>query len=113
PLFIKLSHRIGFLDRPHTYKTHQEPVALLGGAGIYVAFTCTLFSVLRFPQPEQYLDVFAIAGGGLVVLILGLVAGYRPLWAVGKRGVLLLVTLLLSRFGVRINLTGLWAVDLG
>jgi len=32
PLFIKLSHRIGFLDRPHTYKTHQEPVALLGGA---------------------------------------------------------------------------------
>jgi UDP-GlcNAc:undecaprenyl-phosphate GlcNAc-1-phosphate transferase len=32
---------------------------------------------------------------------------------VGKLGVLLLVTLLLSRFGVRINLTGLWAVDLG
>lgn len=113
PLFIKLSHRIGFLDRPHTYKTHQEPVALLGGAGIYVAFTCTLFSVLRFPQPGQYLDVFAIAGGGLVVLLLGIVDGFRPLWAVGKLGVLLLVTLLLSRFGVRINLTGLWAVDLG
>lgn len=112
PLCIKLSHRIGFLDRPHTYKTHQEPVALLGGVGIYIAFAVTLFSVLRFPQPAQYTDIFAIAGGGLLVLILGLVDGFRPLWAVGKLGVLLVVTLLLSRFGVRINLTGLWVVDL-
>lgn len=112
PLFIKLSHRIGFLDRPHTYKTHQAPVALLGGAGIYVAFTVTLFSVLRFPQPTQYMDIFAIAGGGLLVLLLGIVDGFRPLWAVGKLGVLLVVTLLLSRFGVRINLTGIWAADL-
>jgi len=113
PLFIKLSHRIGFLDRPHTYKTHQQPVALLGGAGIYVAFTCTLFSVLRFPQPSQYTDVFAIAVGGLFVLVLGIVDGFRPLWAVGKLGVLLGVTFLLSHFGVRINLTGIWAADVG
>ncbi len=112
PLFIKLSHRIGFLDRPHTYKTHQEPVALLGGAGIYLAFTITLFSVLRFPQPSQYMDIFAIAAGGLIVHVMGLVDGFRPLWAVGKLGVLLLVTLLLSRFGVHINLTGMWTVDL-
>ena len=112
PLFIRLSHRIGFLDRPHTYKTHQEPVALLGGAGIYLAFTVTLFSVLRFPDPGQYLDLFAIAGGGFLVLVLGIVDGFRPLWAVGKLGVIFLVTLLLSHFGVRINLTGLWAVDL-
>src|SRR5580765_3545954 len=103
PVFIKLSHRVGFLDRPHTYKTHQAPVALLGGVGIYVAFTATLFSVLRFPQPAQYMDIFAIAGGGLLVLILGIVDGIRPLWAVGKLGILLLVTLLLSRFGVRIS----------
>jgi UDP-GlcNAc:undecaprenyl-phosphate GlcNAc-1-phosphate transferase len=113
PLFIKLSHRIGFLDRPHTYKTHQQPVALLGGAGIYLAFTCTLFSVLRFPQPSQYMDIFAIAVGGLFVLILGIVDGFRPLWAVGKLGVLLGVTFLLSHFGVRISLTGIWAADVG
>ena len=112
PLFIKLSHRIGYLDRPHTYKTHQQPVALLGGVGIYLAFTITLFSVLRFPQPSQYTDIFAIAGGGLLVLVLGIIDGYRPLWAVGKLGVLLIVTLLLSRFGVRISLTGILAVDL-
>jgi len=112
PLFIKLSHRIGYLDRPHTYKTHQQPVALLGGVGIYLAFTITLFSVLRFPQPSQYMDIFAIAGGGLLVLVLGIIDGYRPLWAVGKLGVLLVVTLLLSQFGVRISLSGILVVDL-
>lgn len=113
PLIIRLSHKIGALDRPHTYKTHQEPVALLGGVGIYIAFTITLFSVLRFPQPAQYMDIFAIVAGGFLVVVLGVVDGFRPLWAVGKLGVLLLVTLLLSRFGIRIMLTGIQAVDVG
>jgi UDP-GlcNAc:undecaprenyl-phosphate GlcNAc-1-phosphate transferase len=113
PLFIRLSHRIGAVDRPHTYKTHREPVALLGGVGIYLAFTLTLFSVLRFPNPSQYVDIFAIAGGGFLVLLLGIVDGFRPIWAVGKLGVLLAVTFLLSHFGVRINVTGIWAADVG
>jgi UDP-GlcNAc:undecaprenyl-phosphate GlcNAc-1-phosphate transferase len=112
PLIIRLSHRVGALDRPHTYKTHQEPVALLGGVGIYIAFMITLISVLRFPNPSEYTDIFAIVAGGLLVLILGVVDGFRPIWAVAKLGVLLGVTLLLSRFGVRINLTGIWAADL-
>jgi UDP-GlcNAc:undecaprenyl-phosphate GlcNAc-1-phosphate transferase len=112
PLIIRLSLRVGAMDRPHTYKTHQEPVALLGGVGIYIAFTITLFSVLRFPQPSQFMDIFAIAGGGFLVLALGIIDGFRPLWAVGKLSVLLGVTLLLSRFGVRISLTGIWAADL-
>ena len=113
PLIIRLSHRVGALDRPHTYKTHQEPVALLGGVGIYLAFTATLFTVLRFPQPEQFMDIFAIVAGGFLVLMLGVIDGFKPIWAVAKLGVLLGVTLLLSRFGVRINLTGIWGLDLG
>lgn len=112
PLVIRLSHRVGALDRPHTYKIHQQPVALLGGVGIYVAFMGTLFSVLRFPHPEQFTDIFAIVVGGFLVLLLGVLDGFRPIWAVAKLGILLLVTLLLSRFGVRISLTGIWAVDL-
>src|SRR5262249_55501426 len=112
PLVIKLSHRVGALDRPHTYKTHQQPVALLGGVGIYIVFMIALFSVLRFPNPGQFMDIFAIIAGGGLVLVLGVLDGFRPIWAVGKLGVLLLVTMLLSRFGVRINLTGIWALDL-
>jgi UDP-GlcNAc:undecaprenyl-phosphate/decaprenyl-phosphate GlcNAc-1-phosphate transferase len=113
PLVIRLSHKVGALDRPHTYKTHIEPVALLGGVGIYIAFTLSLFTVLRFPNPAQYTDIFAIVGGGLLVLILGVVDGFKPIWAVAKLGILLLVTILLAKFGIRIMLTGIWAVDLG
>jgi len=112
PLVIRLSHRVGALDRPHTYKIHLEPTALLGGIAVYVAFAVALFSILRFPNYSDHQDVFAIVGGGLAVLALGVVDGFRPLWAVGKLAVLLLVTLLLARFGVRISLTGLWAADL-
>jgi UDP-GlcNAc:undecaprenyl-phosphate GlcNAc-1-phosphate transferase len=112
PLVIRLSQRVGALDHPHTYKTHQEPVALLGGVGIYIAFMITLFSVLRFPNPSEFTDIFAIIAGGFVVLVLGVVDGFRPIWAVAKLGVLLLVTLMLSRFGVRITLTGIWGADL-
>src|SRR5439155_9537888 len=64
------------------------------------------------PHPSEYMDIFAIVAGGFLVVVLGVVDGFRPIWAVGKLGVLVLVTLLLSRFGVRINLTGIWAVDL-
>jgi len=112
PLIIRLSHKVGALDRPHTYKTHQEPVALLGGVGIYIAFAATVFTVLRFPEPAQFMDIFAIVAGGFLVLILGVVDGFKPIWAVAKLGVLLIVTMLLSRFGVRITLTGIWGVDL-
>src|SRR5437867_2650331 len=107
PLVIRLSHRIGAVDRPHTYKIHQEPTALLGGVAVYIAFAVAIFSILRFTSYEQEQDVFAIVGCGGAVLVLGIIDGIRPLWAVGKLGVLLLVTLILARFGVRIMLTGI------
>jgi UDP-GlcNAc:undecaprenyl-phosphate GlcNAc-1-phosphate transferase len=112
PLIIRLSHRVGALDRPHTYKTHQEPVALLGGVGIYLAFMITLISVLRFPDPGQYTDIFAIVVGRLPGADPGRPRRLPPHLGGGEARGPSRVTLLLSRFGVRINLTGIWAVDL-
>jgi UDP-GlcNAc:undecaprenyl-phosphate GlcNAc-1-phosphate transferase len=112
PLVIRLCHRIGALDRPHTYKTHREPVAILGGVAVFLAFAVAIFSILRFPDWRAHGPVFAILGGGFVVLLLGVVDGFRPLSAVLKLGVLLAVTWGLSEFGVRISLTGIPWVDL-
>jgi len=50
PLVIRLSHRVGALDRPHTYKIHKEPTAVLGGVAVYVSFAVALFSILRLPN---------------------------------------------------------------
>lgn len=111
PLVIRLSRRLGALDRPHTYKIHTEPVPLLGGVAVFLAFAGALFSILRFTSFRENLDIFAILGGGLIVLILGVIDGFRPLWAVAKLAVLLGVTLLLSRFGVHLSLFGIWGLD--
>ncbi len=112
PLLVLLSHRVGALDRPHTYKTHVDPVALLGGVAVFLGFAVSLFSILRFPNWTEHRDVFAIIGGGFVVLVLGLIDGFRPLWAPAKLAVLLAVTWGLSRFGVQIQLTGIPGADL-
>ena len=106
PLVIRLCHRVGALDRPHTYKIHSEPVAILGGVAVYLAFAAAIFSLLRFPGFMDFKDILGIVIGGLVVAGLGVVDSFRPLWAPAKLLVLLGVTLLLSQFGVRINLTG-------
>jgi UDP-GlcNAc:undecaprenyl-phosphate GlcNAc-1-phosphate transferase len=111
PLVIRLCHRVGALDRPHTYKIHAEPVAILGGVAVLLAFAVALFSLARFPDFLQFRDIFGIVLGGLVVCALGVVDSLRPLWAPAKLLVLLGVTLILSQFGVRINLTGIPWVD--
>jgi len=108
---IRFCHRIGALDRPHTYKTHREPVAILGGVAVFFAFAVAIFSILRFPDWQAHSAVFAILGGGFVVLLLGIIDGFRPLNAVLKLAVLLAVTWGLAQFGVRIQLTGVPWVD--
>jgi UDP-GlcNAc:undecaprenyl-phosphate GlcNAc-1-phosphate transferase len=113
PLVIRLCHRVGALDRPHTYKIHAEPVAILGGVAVFLAFAVALFSLARFPDFLQLRDIFGIVLGGLVVCALGVVDSLRPLWAPAKLLVLLGVTLILSQFGVRINLTGIPWIDVG
>ena len=112
PLVIRLCHRVGALDRPGGYKIHKEPVAILGGVAVALAVAVALFSILRFTSIEANQDVFSILLGGFVILIVGCIDDFKPLWAVAKLGVLLIVTMLLSRFGVRILLTGEPLVDL-
>lgn len=112
PLAIHLCRRFGILDRPHGHKTHEQPTPILGGPAVYVAFAAGLFSILRFPDYAAHTDILAIVLGGLGVMSLGLVDSFRPLWAPAKLAVLVLATLLLARFGVRITLTGIPGTDL-
>ncbi len=36
PLVIHLAHKIGAVDKPHSYKIHQLPVPFLGGVDHYI-----------------------------------------------------------------------------
>lgn len=113
PIVIRLALRFGAVDRPHTYKIHQQPVPFLGGAVIYVAFAIALFSILRFTGFSENRPIFAIIFGGFLVILLGGIDDFKPISAVIKLVVLFAVTWFLSRFGVQISLVGNFWLDLG
>jgi len=104
PVLIHLAHRIGAVDRPHSYKIHQQPVPFLGGLAIFLSFSIALFSILRFTSFEENRAVFAIIFGAFLVIVLGCLDDFRPISAVIKLVILFGVTWLLSRYGVRITL---------
>ncbi len=105
PLVIRLAFRIRAVDRPHSYKIHRSPVPFLGGVAIYAAFATGLFTLFRFPDLRSKIEVFGILGGGLFVLVLGLIDGYRPISAVYKLLLIIGVTALLSNEPFNIHLT--------
>jgi UDP-GlcNAc:undecaprenyl-phosphate/decaprenyl-phosphate GlcNAc-1-phosphate transferase len=104
PLVIHLAHRIGAVDRPHSYKIHQQPVPFLGGVAIYLAFSIALFSILRFTGFGENKAIFSIIFGGFLVILLGCIDDFKPISAVIKLVILFVATWLLSRFGVRITM---------
>ena len=104
PVVIRLCHGVGAVDRPHTYKSHNQPMPFLGGLCIFIGFSIAIFSTLRFDGFEANLPLFGVILGGFFLLIVGSVDDFHPIWAVAKLAVILVVTLLLSHFGVRIRL---------
>ncbi len=112
PLIIRLCHRIGAVDRPHTYKLHKKAVPFLGGVAIYVSFSIALFSILRFSGYEENKALFSIIFGGCLVILVGAIDDFRPISAVVKLVILFVVTWFLARFGVQIDMTGFFWVDL-
>lgn len=112
PLIIKAALRIGAVDTPHSYKIHKDPVPFLGGLVIYIAFSLSLFSILRFTSFEAYKHIFALVWGGFFVLVAGLVDDFRPISAVIKLFMLFIATAVVSTYGVMINISGTWSIDL-
>ncbi len=76
----RVAMRIGLVDRPDGHrKLHQHPVALGGGAAIFMGTAATLLAMLFIPNPwrellwERASDVAFLLLSGLVVVTVGLV----------------------------------------
>jgi UDP-GlcNAc:undecaprenyl-phosphate GlcNAc-1-phosphate transferase len=88
---MRLAHRLDFMDHPNTaLKVQKAPVPYLGGPAIFLAFAAGLLAVklAAFPATgaapwafDLHLlrGVYAILGGGLAALLLGLVDDARAL----------------------------------
>lgn len=118
PLVRLLAIKLNIMDRPNSIKTHREPVAYLGGLGIYAAFILALVLSLLLGLPFREISVLMI--GATLIMILGLVDDLRPLSFKTKLSLEVLIATLLIIFNIRIKfitpdyiaviLTILWVV---
>jgi UDP-GlcNAc:undecaprenyl-phosphate GlcNAc-1-phosphate transferase len=80
PLARRLALVTGVVDNPNARKVHAEPVPLLGGAAIYLAFVVALF---LFGGRQEIRQVVGILIGATFVSVVGVVddlRGLRPLF---------------------------------
>lgn len=101
PLIRRLAIRIGLVDMPAARKVHTEPMPLLGGLAIYVAFLVTL---LLFGDRGHVRQVVGIFVGATICALMGLWDDRRDLSALFKLGGQILASVILMLSGVRVQL---------
>jgi UDP-GlcNAc:undecaprenyl-phosphate GlcNAc-1-phosphate transferase len=114
PWLISFGRRIGAVDRPQAcagsrasseYKAHVQPTPFLGGVGIFIAFSITVLSTLKFSDVSMgFEQLMGLLVGGFFIMALGLVDDFRPINAVFKLLVLFVGTFILYYFGIRLSL---------
>jgi UDP-GlcNAc:undecaprenyl-phosphate/decaprenyl-phosphate GlcNAc-1-phosphate transferase len=73
PIVKKIAEFIGAMDIPNERKVHKEPIARLGGLGIYGGF---LFGYMLFGH--QSIQMNAILIGSIIIVITGIIDDIRP-----------------------------------
>ncbi len=99
PLIRRLATHFSILDQPSGRKVHKDPIPLLGGVSIYIAFTT---SILANNMLDQEVLVILIASTG--VMLISLVDDIRSLSATLKLVAQLAATVLVFWSGIRINI---------
>lgn len=107
PACRALALRAGFLDQPAARKIHGEPVPLLGGVAIYLAFASGLAASGPFALPMA-----GIIAGATVLMLAGLVDDGRGLAPWAKFLAQGAAAALAVAAGVRVDFPGATAVDI-
>jgi len=101
PAFRLLAWKIGFVDRPSPRKIHGEPIPLLGGLAIYLAFSLALASAGGFKG-----HLLGILLGAALLLILGLIDDRKGMDLKVKLSGQILAALIVVSLGVRTSFLG-------
>ena len=105
PLMRRLALQTGTVDKPAARKIHANPVPLLGGAAIYVAFIL----VLLFLGDRDYVNqVVGIFVGATMMSFMGVVDDRWGLGSYIKLAGQLLAAAILIYSGVQVRLFGGW-----
>ncbi len=90
--------RIGVLDNPDTRKIHTDPIPLLGGIAIYVAFTATVANNLDFSD-----NLKGIIIGATMLMLCGMADDVVGVSAKLKLLVQITASLVMSWFGIKFD----------
>ena len=105
PLVMRLSRRIGALDRPGPRRIHREPIPTLGGLAMVIAAFSVLWIARLLPGPAQALEMRAFEGltlAAIPILLLGIVDDLRGASALAKLGVQASAALVLYHYGFNV-----------
>lgn len=105
PVMRLVALRFGVIDRPAARKIHTNPVPLLGGAAIYVAFIIVL---MLFGDRRYIHEVVGIFVGATLVSLMGVVDDRWGLGSYIKLVGQLLAACILIYSGVRVSVWGNW-----
>lgn len=119
PLARRVALRLGIIDQPNARKLHVDPIPLLGGVAMYVAFVVTL---LVFGERFGVHQLISILIGATLVSFLGVWDdrwGLRPLLKIGGQVVAALILIFsgvqVSAFpwpAVNLAVTFLWVIGI-
>lgn len=105
PVMRLVALRFGVIDRPAARKIHTNPVPLLGGAAIYIAFIVVL---LLLGDRRYVSEVVGIFLGATLVSLMGVVDDRWGLGSYIKLVGQLLAACILIYSGVQVSIWGDW-----
>lgn len=119
PLVRMFAKRVGAMCYPNSRSVHKVPVPYLGGVAIYISSVAAMVAISRGERAA----LPAVAVGGLIILVVGLIDDLRPLSPFQKfigqvisAGAVILtgvsISFVTNPFSGRIVLLGFWAVPL-
>lgn len=109
PLIRRFALHYGVMDAPAERKLHTNPVPLMGGAAIYLAFIAAL---LFFGRRGYINEVVGIFVGATLISLMGLVDDRWGLGSYVKLLGQLIAAGILVYSGVQVHLYGSW-IDIG
>jgi UDP-GlcNAc:undecaprenyl-phosphate GlcNAc-1-phosphate transferase len=105
PIMRRVALRTGTVDKPSARKIHINPVPLLGGLAIYLAFILVL---LFFGDRDYVNQVVGILVGASLMSFMGVVDDRWGLGSYVKLAGQLLAASILIYSGVQVNIFGNW-----
>lgn len=114
PIIIAISTKLGIVDKPHSYKTHLHPIPNLGGLVIFIAFSISILSILRFESFTSVKPLMGISLCTVLCCIIGVADDLSNISAITKLFFLIGISLLLWFFDVQLTIfpKSLWFLNL-